>query len=197
MTIAWAPQPGPQHHFVTCPVFEVCYGGARGGGKTDAALGDFAFHAKRFGPGARGLLVRRTRIALEPTLQRAREIFRPFGGVWAESQSRFTFASGAVLYFRHLDRDADADLYQGHDYSRVYVEELTQFADPRAVDRLKATLRSAAGVPCGFRATCNPGGPGHNWVKARYIDPGPWKPTTEAYLNPFTGENLELTRIFI
>ena len=78
-----------------------------------------------------------------------------------------------MLYFRYLDNDADADLYQGHDYSRVYVEELTQFPSPGAVDKLKATLRSAAGAPCGFRATCNPGGPGHNWVKARYIDPGP------------------------
>jgi hypothetical protein len=166
--------------------FEVCYGGARGGGKTDAALGDFAFHAVRFGAGARGLLVRRTRTALEPTIARARELFRPFGGVWA-----------AVLYFRHLDRDADADLYQGHDYTRVYVEELTQFVDPKPVDKLKATLRSAAGVPCGFRATCNPGGPGHNWVKARYIDPGPWKAIGETYLNPFTGESVALERLFI
>ena len=24
-----------------------------------------------------------------------------------------------------------------------------------------------------MRATCNPGGPGHLWVKARYIDPAP------------------------
>ena len=36
-----------------------------------------------------------------------------------------------------------------------------------------ATLRSSAGVPVGFRATGNPGGPGHQWVKARYIDPAP------------------------
>jgi hypothetical protein len=36
-----------------------------------------------------------------------------------------------------------------------------------------ATLRSGAGVPVGFRATGNPGGPGHQWVKARYIDPAP------------------------
>ena len=36
-----------------------------------------------------------------------------------------------------------------------------------------ATLRSGAGVPVGFRATGNPGGPGHQWVKNRYIDPAP------------------------
>jgi hypothetical protein len=193
----WAPQPGPQRSFVESEIFELCYGGARGGGKTDAALGDFAFHACRYGAGARGLLVRRTRTALEPTIARAREIYRAFDGEWGEQKSCFRFVDGAVLYFRHLDRDADADLYQGHDYSRVYVEELTQFPSPLAVDKLKATLRSAAGVPCGFRATCNPGGPGHNWVKARYIDPGPWKVTDEVSVNPFTGERLTLKRMFI
>ena len=171
---SWTPQPGPQTAFVNSHVFEVVYGGARGGGKTDAALGDFGLHADAFGAGARGLLVRRSRVALEPTISRAKQIYRPFGARWEEAKSRFVWPSGAVLYFRYLDRDVDAELYQGHDYTRVYVEELTQFADPRPVDKLKATLRSAAGVSCGFRATCNPGGPGHNWVKARYIDPGPW-----------------------
>jgi len=78
----------------------------------------------------------------------------------AGGQVALRVPSGAVIYFRYLDNDADADLYQGHDYSRVYVEELTQFPTPGPVDKLKATLRSAAGAPCRFRATCNPGGPG-------------------------------------
>jgi hypothetical protein len=170
----WTPQAGPQAAFVDSRVFDVVYGGARGGGKTDAALGDFARHAETYGAEARGLLVRRTRSALEPTIERAKAIYAPYAAKWQAQKSRFLWPSGAVLYFRHLDRDADAELYQGHSYTRVYVEELTQFASPRPVDKLKATLRSAAGAPCGFRATCNPGGAGHNWVKARYIDPGPW-----------------------
>ena len=49
--------------------------------------------------------------------------------------------------------------HQGHSYSRVYVEELTNFPDPTPVMKLKVTLRSAAGVPVSFRATVNPGGP--------------------------------------
>jgi hypothetical protein len=81
--------------------------------------------------------------------------------------------------------------------TRVYVEELTQFRTPGPVDKLKATLRSAAGVPCGFRATCNPGGPGHTWVKARYIDPGAFQIIREQFVNPFTNETIELSRVFI
>jgi hypothetical protein len=69
------------------------------------------------------------------------------------------------------------------------------------VDKLKATLRSAAGAPCGFRATCNPGGPGHSWVKARYIEG--WKPGDDEHrtkvrtVDPFTGAVQELERVFI
>ena len=65
--MSWEPQPGPQNAFVTSEVFEVVYGGARGGGKTDASLGDFALHARACNAAAKGLLVRRTRTALEPT----------------------------------------------------------------------------------------------------------------------------------
>lgn len=195
--IVWRPQPGPQHAFVTCPIFEVVYGGARGGGKTDAALGDWALHARKYAEHAKGLFVRRTRVALEPTIERAKQIFTPLGAVWQEQKSRFVWPNGAILYFRYLERDADADHYQGHDYTRVYVEELTQFPSPGPVDKLKATLRSAAGVPTGFRATCNPGGPGHTWVKARYIDPGPFTIVRETFKNPFDGSVIELSRVFI
>jgi hypothetical protein len=193
----WSPQPGPQTAFVTTTAFEVVYGGARGGGKTDAALGEFAIHAEDWGAAAQGLLVRRTRIALEPTIDRARRIFSPEGATWLQSRSAFVWPSGATLYFRHLDNDADADGYQGHAYSRVYVEELTQFPSAAPVDKLKATLRSAAGAPCGFRATCNPGGAGHNWVKARYIDAGAHTPVADVFDNPFDGSRIALTRLFI
>jgi hypothetical protein len=54
-----------------------------------------------------------------------------------------------------------------------------------------ATLRSGAGVPPGFRATGNPGGPGHQWVKSRYIDPAPGG--NKVIVDPDTG----LKRIYI
>ena len=193
----WTAQHGPQTAFVTSPVFDVVFGGARGGGKTDAALGDFLIHAEEHGAAAKGLLVRRTRVALEPTIARARQIFREAGAIWQAQKSAFVWKTGAVLSFRHLDNDGDADAYQGHDYTRVYVEELTQFPSPRPVDKLKATLRSASGVFCAFRATCNPGGPGHNWVKARYIDAGEYAVIEDTFANPFDGSSVSLGRSYI
>lgn len=192
-----APQPGPQAAYVACPVFDACYGGARGGGKTFGSQLDWIAHEKRYGRAARGLFIRRTLVDLEDTIETAKELFTPLGATWHEQKSLFRFPSGAVLRFRYLERDADAGKYQGHSYTRVYVEELTQFADPAPIDKLKATLRSAAGVQVGFRATCNPGGPGHGWVKKRYIDPGPWRIVERVFENPFTKQSVRIAQTFI
>jgi hypothetical protein len=172
--VAWAPQSGPQEAFVNCPAFDVLYGGARGGGKTDAMLGDWALHANRFGQHARGLFVRREIPQLDAAIARSKAIYYPLGAEWGEQAKRWTFPNGAMLNFRPLEREDDAEKYQGHEYTRIYAEELTNWASSGGVDRLKATLRSSAGVPVGFRASANPGGVGHLWVKQRYVDPAPF-----------------------
>src|SRR5262249_33306302 len=116
------------------------------------------------------------------------------GNLWAargeynDQDKMWRWPNGARLRFAYLECDADADAYQGHSYTRVYVEELGTFPSASPVLRLMATLRSGEGVPCGFRATGNPGGPGHQWVKARYIDPNPagWEIRKFTYENPWT-----------
>src|SRR5215467_3367493 len=72
-TIGWEPQPGPQTALLACPVFEVFFGGARGGGKTDGMLGEWASHADLHGKNAVGLMVRRERVQLLETIERSRE----------------------------------------------------------------------------------------------------------------------------
>jgi hypothetical protein len=175
--IAWRPQAGPQTAFLACPVFEVFFGGARGGGKTDAVLGEWAVHADRYGKDAIGLMVRRSRVELVETFERAKAIYSALGAQFTTMPMRVVMPGGARLTFAYLERDADAESYQGHSYTRVYVEEAGNFPSPVPIMKLFATLRSGAGVPCRIRLTGNPGGPGHQWVKARYIDPAPrgWK----------------------
>jgi hypothetical protein len=105
------------------------------------------------------------------------------------------------LKFAYLEKDSDAEEYQGHSYTRIYIEELTNFPSPGPVNKLRATLRSGAGVPCGMRLTGNPGGPGHTWVKARYIDPCPtgYKIITEETEIELDGVKsiVSLDRVFI
>jgi hypothetical protein len=184
----FTPQEGPQAAFVACPADIVVFGGARGGGKTFASLGEFWVHSEDWGPNARGLMVRKTREDLKDTIAAGQAMYGK-AALWKEKGGYFAFTNGARLYCAYLESDGDAQNYQGWSLTRVYVEELTQYASSSPVFKLLATLRSAHGVPCQFRATCNPGGPGHHWVKQWVIDLGPY--------NTFTDPDTGLTRVFI
>jgi len=182
------PQPGPQHHFLTCPADIVVYGGARGGGKSFASLGEFWCHAEDWGPAAKGLMLRRSREDLKDTIDVARQMYGD-AAEWKDKEKQFRFRNGAVFHMAYLENDADAMNYQGWSLTRVYVEELTQYPSSAGIFRLFATLRTTSGARCQFRATCNPGGPGHHWVKNWIIDNGAYKPIKDTE----TG----LIRIFI
>jgi len=198
-SVVWKPQRGPQTALLACPVYEVFFGGARGGGKTDGMLGEWAVHADRYGKQAIGLIVRRTRTELLETFERAKALFTMIGAQFTAVPMRIIMPGGGRLNFAYLERDADAESYQGHSYTRVYVEEAGNFPSPAPILKLFATLRSGAGVPCRMRLTGNPGGPGHQWIKARYIDPAPmgWKVIVETFKCPFTGNDLTRDRVYI
>ena len=193
--IAFMAQDGPQLALISCPIEDIFFGGARGGGKTYGMLLDWLDHALTYGKYATGVFFRKVYKNLEEVIAEAHRIFPHFGGKWEEKSQSYVFRSGAAagarLKFRHLARDEDADAYQGHAYTWICFEEMTQWATSGPVDLLRATLRSAYGVPCVFRATGNPGGAGHNWVKARYISP--WPKGFRVITDPTTG----LRRVFI
>jgi hypothetical protein len=201
--ITWRPQPGPQTAFVHCTFAdEIFFGGARGGGKTDAALGKLLIKAITYGKGMKGIFFRRTYKQLEEVMIRARELYQPHGAIWKESNATFTFPGGATIKMRYLDRDQDAENYQGHNYTDIVIEEAGNFPDIKPILKLKATLRSARGVPTQMLLTGNPGGVGAGWIRQRYIDPCPtgWETIKEVETRTLTdGRVMELTstRIYI
>jgi len=160
-----------------CPYPDVFFGGARGGGKSDGLIGDWLKHAGTYGAKAHGILFRRTYPELERLEARARELMVPLGWTHNATKHDFRGPDGATLKLRYLDKDNDADGYQGHEYTWQGWDELQNWPRPEPIDKLWATMRSPHGVPCVRRSTGNPGGPGHQWVKQRYIDPAPaWTP---------------------
>ena len=160
-------------------------------------LGKFALKQNTHGKDAVGIFFRSTREDLKEAVERSKDIYTPLGAKYVDRQ--WTFPGGARLKFEYLERDKDAQNYQGHSYTDLFFEELTNWASPDPINKLRATLRSATGVPCQLHATGNPGGPGHQWVKARYIDPCPTggKMLWEEYKNPFTQKSVKMSRVFI
>jgi hypothetical protein len=106
------------------------------------------------------------------------------------------FPHGAKLFLGQVKTEAQARKYQGWNLTWIGVDEMTQYPTPRPLDVLYATLRSVHGVPVRFRGTANPGGPGHNWVKQRYVDPAP---ALTPFLAPVTVGDVTVSveRVFI
>lgn len=119
-------------------------------------------------------MFRRTYPELQEIILRSHEIFGPTGATWRESDKDWRWPNGAYLRMRYLEREADAARYQGHQYTWIGWDELPQWPSDKAYRMLFACLRSSAIVPTKrVRSAGNPGGPGHQWVKARFIDPAP------------------------
>lgn len=189
----WSPQPGPQNDAICADwCDELFYGGAAGGGKSDFLLGDYLQDVGRYGSAWQGVIFRRTYPELEELVARSREIYPQTGAEWHEQKHRWTWPGGEVLRMRYLEREADATRYQGHQYTWIGWDELTQWPSAYAYRYLRARLRSAHKVDRKrIRGAANPGGVGHHWVKAMFIDPAPggYVPV----LDPETG----MTRMFI
>ena len=189
MQIKWKANSGPQERALQANVFELLYGGARGGGKTEAGiiwLTDDIEH-----PRYRGLVIRRNADDLSDWIDRANRVYSLMGAKQVGKPPTFNFPEGAVVKTGHLKDDQAYTKYQGHEYARMLIEELTQIHTEKRYLQLLASCRSTIPElrPKIFLTT-NPGEVGHAWVKNRFIDPTPPNVT---HRDPETGH----TRLFI
>ena len=175
----WLPQEGPQkfaiqHAFIE----ELLYGGARGGGKSDFLLGDFAYDIpEEWGKYHKGILFRKNYPQLQDIIKRAIEIYPKMfpGTTYKNSGKDWTFPNGAELRFRHMENALTWTEYQGHNYTWIGFDEISEWSTAEPYLMMKATLRSAHNHPYKrIRSTANPGGAGHSWLKSYFqIDKHP------------------------
>lgn len=165
----WRPNEGPQEFVLSLPnnTFEILYGGSRGGGKTDAGIVWIGEHQAH--PRYRALVIRKNADDLSDWVDRVRVMY-PHASV-AYRPAIITFPSGAVIRTGHLKDDQAYTKYQGQEYQRMLIEELTQIPSEKRYLQLIASCRSTIPeLKSQIFATTNPGGVGHGWVKKRFID---------------------------
>ena len=189
--VIFRPNPGPQTEFLAASEREVLYGGSAGGGKSYALLADALRDLSH--PQFRGLIVRRTTEELRELVQKSQELYpKAIPGVkWSERKMQWTSPAGGTLWLSFLERDQDVTRYQGQAFNYIAFDELTQWPTPYAWNYMRSRLRTTASdLSLYMRATTNPGGPGHGWVKKMFIDPAVWGKAYWA-TDIETGETLE------
>ncbi len=150
----------------------ICYGGARGGGKSHVSRIKMCLLAFNY-PGIQILLLRRTLKELrENHVLQLQKLLKDIA-VYKDNTKEFLFQNGSRIVLGYCDNEKDVLQYQGQAYEVIVLEEATHFTEFQfqtltESNRMSGNLKKAF-VPRMY-FTCNPGGVGHSWVKRLFID---------------------------
>lgn len=189
---AWLALNGSQQYFLKCPIFEALYEGTRGPGKTDSLLMAYARKVEKgYGDRWQGIIFRREYKELDDLVKKSKRWFPAIFGNrcrWLSSKAdyKWVWKTGEELSFRTGKSEDDYWSYHGHEIPFLGFEELTNWPSAAFYLTMFSVCRSGdPSVPVMVRATANPWGKGHSWVKARFIDEAlPGVP----YTDPRTGK---------
>lgn len=188
MQIHWKPQP-KQAEALSRTEDEILYGGARGGGKTDAGQAWLLYDKDH--PQYRALVIRKTAKDLGDWIDRAKVLYGPTGAEFIGNEIRFP--SGAKIRTGHLNDEKAYSQYKGHEYQKMLLEELTDIGRESDYEKLIGSCRSTIPeIKPQVFATTNPDGPGYAWVKRRFNIPD-YPTESVRTVDPETGR----TRVFI
>ena len=161
-----------QKLFIDSTEGEVLFGGAAGGGKSYGQAVDALLFALRY-PTSKQLILRRTFSELDKSLIRTTLSLYP-KEIYSFNSSNHTgrFKNGSLIDFGYCATENDVYQYQSAEYDVIRFDELTHFTESQYV-YLLSRVRGVGNIPKQVKSTTNPGGIGHGWVKARFVDPSP------------------------
>ena len=162
--------PNPkQREFFCATARHIGYGGARGGGKSWAMRRKFVMLAMRY-DGLKLLLLRRTMPELRSNhiLPLRSELLGY--AKYVQDERAFTFPNGSRLALGYCDNEGDMLQYQGQEYDVIGFEEACNL-EPDWMIFIGTCLRTTrTDFTPRIYYTCNPGGPGHAYIKRLFID---------------------------
>ena len=198
--IVWKPQPR-QAVFQSRNEYEALYGGAAGGGKSDALVAE-ALRQVHI-PHYKAILFRKTFPQLRELILKSHKIYKSAypDAVYNSTEHMWKFPSGARIYFGSMANKDSYLNYQGLSFAFIGFDELTHFTREEYEYLISRNRADGDGIRVYIRATANPGGIGHGWVKERFINAAPPNTTirfeTEVRMPDGSMKKMERTRVFI
>ena len=170
--VIWTPHPGFQVRAVSCAADEALFGGAAGPGKTDVLVALAAWYAQSH-PRAEVIFCRTVHKDLLQVLDRMHALYPRMGFRWVAQHNRWTHHGGGTILMAHAQTYAEAaNSFLGQQYTHALWDEIGLLGDKRVWNELRTRLRSPGGhIRPRMRASANPGGPGHAWLKDRFVTP--------------------------
>lgn len=166
--VIWTPQ-ARQNEFMMRAEDEALYGGAAGGGKSDALVIEATRQVHI--PHYKALILRKTYPQLTELIEKSLRYYTIAfpKAKYNESKHTWVFPSGAKIVFGSLQHTKDKLNYQGKAYDFIAFDELTHFNWEEYIYLSSRNRANGEGTKVYMRATANPGGIGHGWVKERFI----------------------------
>ena len=164
-----------QFLFMNLETRHAAYGGARGGGKSWVVREIAVRYALTYGrpdpfsQGIRICIIRKTLVDLKKNHLATLKLITKGVATWNNNDLCFYFNNGSIIQFAYCMNDGDAEHFQGVEYDVIIFEEATQLTEAQ-ITMIAASCRGANKFPHRCLYTCNPGGPGHAYIKRLFVD---------------------------
>jgi hypothetical protein len=167
--VIWQPNKGPQTAFLATTSREALYGGAAGGGKTDAIM-VLPFY-RCHNPKHRSIIFRRTRKQLQELIDRQQQLYPVVvpGAKWNNDESRWYWPAGGFTQMGYMEHEADRFKFKTFEYDLVAFDELTSFTEKQYLFMFSRNRTKDKSMPPIVRGGTNPGDVGHQWVYDRFV----------------------------
>ena len=153
---------------MTATAKHICYGGARGGGKSWMVRAKAKLLALNY-PGIKILIVRRTYPELINNHINTLRTELLGIATYNDKDKVLKFRNGSRINFTYCAKDSDLDRMQGTEHDDIFLDEATQLSEFQ-IKAIAACLRGVNDFPKRIYYTCNPGGQSHAYIKRLFVD---------------------------